>query len=116
MVQSVGDQLGGSWQPVLAACQHLVWLLAMKPNLSGGFRSSDSDATASNSTLTTAVLADIPVLVCEIYLLFRQAAMLNKVFESSSSLDEVALHHIIAALCKLSSESMMVSWSSPSDT
>jgi hypothetical protein len=34
--------------------------------------------------------------------------MLSKLFESTSSYDDVSLHHVIAALCKLSSEAMMV--------
>lgn len=35
--------------------------------------------------------------------------MLNKLFDSTAGLDDVALHHVIAALCKLSSEAMTVS-------
>lgn len=37
-----------------------------------------------------------------------QSALLNKLFESTAQLDDVALHHVIAALCKLSSEGMTV--------
>lgn len=37
--------------------------------------------------------------------------MLNNLFESTSKLDDVALHHVIAALCKLSSEAMIVCFS-----
>lgn len=58
-----------------------------------------SGATSGTSVLTTAVMADVPVM----------ASMLNKLFDSTSQLDDVALHHVIAALCKLSSESMLVS-------
>lgn len=35
--------------------------------------------------------------------------MLNRLFDSTAKLDDVALHHVIAALCKLSSEAMTVS-------
>lgn len=34
--------------------------------------------------------------------------MLNRLFEMTSDLDDVGLHHVISALCKLSSESMQV--------
>ncbi|CAG0915150.1 unnamed protein product [Notodromas monacha] len=61
-----------------------------------------TNAVGTNAVLTTAVLADIPVL----------SSMLNQLFESSRNLDEVALHHFIDALCKLSEEAMeMVSQS-----
>lgn len=34
--------------------------------------------------------------------------MLTKLFESTATFDDVSLHHVIAALCKLSTEAMMV--------
>lgn len=54
----------------------------------------------SNAVLTTAVLADLPVL----------SAMLSKLFESSQYLSDVALHHLIDALCKLSQEAMELAY------
>ncbi|EFO21823.2 hypothetical protein LOAG_06662 [Loa loa] len=103
-----GQDLGDCWHLVLASMQHLVWILGMTPSMQGGFR-SDGEAvdgtslvTSSHSNtnvLTTAAMADVPVV----------AAMLNKLFDSTARLDDVALHHVIAALCKLSSEAMTVS-------
>lgn len=107
--QTNGQELGDCWHLILATVQHLVWILGMKPSMLGGFRTdgdgsdgSSAGVTASISgisTLTTAAVADVPVV----------ASMLNKLFDSTSKLDDVALHHVIAALCKLSSEAMMVS-------
>lgn len=37
--------------------------------------------------------------------------MLSRVFESSKNLDDVALHHLIDALCKLSNEAMELAYS-----
>ena len=54
------------------------------------------------AVITNAVIADLPVL----------SSMLSRLFESSQGLDEVALHHLIDALCKLSTESMQLAYSS----
>lgn len=37
--------------------------------------------------------------------------MLSRVFEASKNLDDVALHHLIDALCKLSNEAMELAYS-----
>ncbi|VDK63054.1 unnamed protein product [Onchocerca ochengi] len=106
--QTNGQDLGDCWHLVLASMQHLVWILGMTPSIQGGFRSDGetidgtSLVTGSHSNanvLTTAAMADVPVV----------ATMLNNLFDSTSGLDDVALHHVIAALCKLSSEAMTVS-------
>lgn len=55
----------------------------------------------SNAVITTAVMADLPML----------SSMLSGLFESSQYLDEVALHHLIDALCKLSQEAMELAYS-----
>ncbi|VDM92159.1 unnamed protein product, partial [Litomosoides sigmodontis] len=103
-----GQDLGDCWHLVLTSIQHLVWILGMTPSMQGGFRSDGEiiDGTSlvtgphSNANvLTTAAMADVPVV----------SAMLNKLFDSTTKLDDVALHHVIAALCKLSSEAMTVS-------
>lgn len=44
--------------------------------------------------------ADLPVL----------STMLSRLFESSRYLDDVALHHLIDALCKLSHEAMELAY------
>ncbi|KAK6109530.1 Guanine nucleotide exchange factor in Golgi transport N-terminal family protein [Brugia pahangi] len=103
-----GQDLGDCWHLVLASMQHLVWILGMIPSMQGGFRSDGetidgislvSGSHSNTNVLTTAAMADVPVV----------AAMLNKLFDSTAKLDDVALHHVIAALCKLSSEAMIVS-------
>lgn len=45
-------------------------------------------------------MADLPVL----------SAMLSRLFESSQFLNDVALHHLIDALCKLSHEAMELAY------
>ncbi|VDM43273.1 unnamed protein product, partial [Toxocara canis] len=97
--QTNGQQLGDCWHLVLATVQHLVWILGMKPSEGSEGASVLSGSTSGTSVLTTAVMADVPVM----------ASMLNKLFDSTIQLDDVALHHVIAALCKLSSEAMLVS-------
>ena len=52
----------------------------------------------SSAVVTTAAMADLPIL----------SAMLSRLFESSVHLDDVALHHLIDALIRLSIESMEV--------
>lgn len=96
----------------------------MKPAPSGGFRTGGESGDTS-TVLTTAVMADVPVMVslilqimavCDMLncssekseMLSFKASMLNKLFEMTAELDDVGLHHVIAALCKLSSESMRV--------
>lgn len=66
--------------------------------------SSGTVATSTSSNvavITTAVMAaDLPVL----------STMLSRLFESSRYLDDVALHHLIDALCKLSHEAMELAY------
>lgn len=94
-----GGTLQDSWHLALGTLQHLVWILGLKPTTSGALKSTQTgEGSASGTVLTTAVMADIPVL----------GNMLSRLFEMTSSLDEVGLHHVIAGLCKLSSEAMEV--------
>ncbi|GBN45221.1 Protein MON2, partial [Araneus ventricosus] len=94
-----GAVLGTAWHLVLTTLQHLVWILGLKPSTGGSLKASRS-SDSTNAVITTAVMADLPVL----------SAMLSRLFESSQYLDEVALHHLIDALCKLSSESMELAY------
>lgn len=94
-----GAVLGTAWHLVLTTLQHLVWILGLKPSTGGSLKASRS-TDSSNAVITTAVMADLPVL----------SAMLSRLFESSQYLDDVALHHLIDALCKLSSESMELAY------
>jgi hypothetical protein len=49
--------------------------------------------------------------VNDILFFLALSAMLSRVFESSKNLDDVALHHLIEALCKLSNEAMELAYS-----
>ncbi|ELU04808.1 hypothetical protein CAPTEDRAFT_201503 [Capitella teleta] len=84
--------------------QHLVWILGLKPSSGGSLRATQQASDNPNAVITTAVMADLPVL----------SAMLSRLFESSQYLDDVALHHLIDALCKLSQESMELAYSNRS--
>lgn len=96
-----GSILGSSWLIVLATLQHLVWILGLKPSTGGSLQAVPKPTTDANAVITTAVLADLPML----------SQMLSQLFESSQSLDDVALHHLIDALCKLSREAMEMAYS-----
>ncbi|XP_020288600.1 protein MON2 homolog isoform X3 [Pseudomyrmex gracilis] len=95
-----GDILGSAWHLVLTTLQHLVWILGLKPSTGGSLKAGRT-TTDPNAVLTNAVMADLPVL----------SAMLSRLFESSQHLDDVALHHLIDALCKLSHEAMELAYS-----
>lgn len=94
-----GGILGTSWHLVLTTLQHLVWILGLKPSTGGSLKAGKGTAD-SNAVITTAVMADLPVL----------SAMLSRLFESSQYLNDVALHHLIDALCKLSHEAMELAY------
>lgn len=96
-----GSILGTSWHIVLATLQHLVWILGLKPSTGGSLQAIAKPTTDTNAGITTAVMADLPVL----------SQMLSQLFESSQYLDDVALHHLIDALCKLSQEAMELAYS-----
>ncbi|KAJ8914767.1 hypothetical protein NQ315_013270 [Exocentrus adspersus] len=95
-----GSILGTSWHLVLTTLQHLVWILGLKPSTGGSLKAGRS-STDTNAVITTSVMADLPVL----------STMLSRLFESSQYLDDVALHHLINALCKLSQEAMELAYS-----
>ncbi|KAJ8951459.1 hypothetical protein NQ318_006892, partial [Aromia moschata] len=95
-----GSILGTSWHLVLTTLQHLVWILGLKPS-TGGSLKAGRPSTDTNAVITTSVMADLPVL----------STMLSRLFESSQYLDDVALHHLINALCKLSQEAMELAYS-----
>ncbi|XP_050530236.1 protein MON2 homolog isoform X2 [Daktulosphaira vitifoliae] len=94
-----GSILGSSWHLVLTTLQHLVWILGLKPSTGGSLKASRPGSDA-NAVITTAVIADLPVL----------STMLSRLFESSCYLNDVALHHLIDALCKLSHEAMELAY------
>nr|CAH7751143.1 unnamed protein product [Callosobruchus chinensis] len=95
-----GSILGTSWHLVLTTLQHLVWILGLKPS-TGGSLKAGRVSTDTNAVIANSVMADLPVL----------STMLSRLFESSQYLDDVALHHLINALCKLSQEAMELAYS-----
>ena len=101
-----GAYINTAWQLILTTLQHLVWILGLKPDSSGQLkantRSGGDSTTVTSTVLTTAVLGDLPILT----------NMLTKLFEASQYLDDVALHHLINALCSLSIESMDAAYNS----
>lgn len=102
--QSNGAILSQAWHMVLTTLQHLTWILGLKPSAGGGLKAPPSSGNQSGSNdacVTTAIANDLPVL----------SAMLSRLFENSQNLSEVALHHLIDALCKLSQESMELAFS-----
>lgn len=96
-----GCILGTSWHIVLATLQHLVWILGLKPSTGGSLQAVPKPTTDASAGITASVMADVPVL----------SQMLSQLFESSQYLDDVALHHLIDALCKLSQEAMELAYS-----
>ncbi|XP_049881621.1 protein MON2 homolog isoform X2 [Pectinophora gossypiella] len=113
--QRDGDTIQQAWLPVLTTLQHLVWILGLKPSTGGSMKASRASADANAVMSTSAVMADLPgqqVPVAEsLGVMSALSAMLSRVFESSKSLDDVALHHLIDALCKLSNEAMELAYS-----
>nr|XP_018911594.1 PREDICTED: protein MON2 homolog isoform X1 [Bemisia tabaci] len=95
-----GSVLGSAWHLVLITLQHLAWILGLKPSTGGSLKIGRT-FTDANTVITTAVMADLPIL----------NNMLSQLFQSSSCLDEVSLHHLIDALCKLSHEAMELAYS-----
>ena len=53
--------------------QHLSWILGLKPSTGGSLKAGQHASDNPNAVITTAVMADLPVL----------AAMLSRLFESS---------------------------------
>lgn len=79
----------------------MVWLLNLKPTAAGTLKPSQTveNGSGANTVLTTAVMADIPVLT----------SLITRLFESSNTMDIVALHHVINGLCALSNDAMQIS-------
>ena len=61
-------------------------------------------SSETNAVITTAVMADLPVL----------AKMLSNLFESSCSLSEQSLHHLVDALVVISGESLQLAYNNRS--
>ncbi len=66
----------------------------------GGHLKAVKSSSETNAVITTAVMADLPVL----------AKMLSNLFESSCSLSEQSLHHLVDALIVISGESLQLAY------
>ena len=99
-----GPLLGQAWSSLLNALQHLSWILGFKPNMNTGEMNNSSTESNSSTVLTTAITAELPKL----------SQQLGLVFDQSVKLDEVALHHLINALCEQSAETMDLAYGSSS--
>lgn len=79
--------------------QHLVWILGLKPVTGGALTTSATGSSSSenSSVITTAVMADLPVL----------SNMVTRLFESSSHLSDSSVKYLIEALCHLSEERLV---------
>ena len=96
-----GDLLGQAWHIVLTTLQHLVWILGLKPSAGqGGQLKAAKSGGETSAVLTTAVMADLPVL----------ASMLSNLFESSSHLSEESLTCLVEALIAISQESLQLAF------
>ncbi len=91
-----GNLLGSSWHIILTTLQHLVWILGLKPMTGGALTTSNASGTENSSVITTAMMADLPVL----------SNMVTRLFESSTELTDSSVKHLIEALCRLSDESI----------
>jgi len=93
-----GDLLGPAWHIVLTTLQHLVWILGLKPSSGqGGQLKVSKVSNETSAVLTTAVMADLPIL----------ANMLTTLFESTScNLSDESLSHLIEALITINGESL----------
>ena len=90
-----GPLLGQSWSLVLSALQHLSWILGFQCSITGEMTAKVQE-NGQSTVLTTAISQEIPKI----------SKKLADVFENSSKLDEVALHHLVNAICELSTETM----------
>merc|ERR1719187_766456 len=96
-----GDLLDQAWHIVLTTLQHLVWILGLKPSAGqGGQLKAAKSGGETSAVLTTAVMADLPVL----------ASMLSNLFESSSHLSEESLTCLVEALIAISQESLQLAF------
>ena len=85
---------------IFQTLQHLVWILGLKPVTGGALTTSATGSSSSenSSVITTAVMADLPVL----------SNMVTRLFESSSHLSDSSVKYLIEALCHLSEERLVI--------
>ncbi|WKY07427.1 hypothetical protein Q1695_007124 [Nippostrongylus brasiliensis] len=89
------------WQLCLLTCQHISWLLGIRPSSTGTFAREKSEADQQGNianVITTAALSRIPSL----------AALLDKVCCASVSLTDASLLKAMEAMMRLSDENVAV--------
>ncbi|KAK6024628.1 hypothetical protein OSTOST_09559, partial [Ostertagia ostertagi] len=88
------------WHLSLLTCQHIAWLLGIRPSCTGIFAREKAEVDQQNSAnvITTAALSKIPIL----------ASLLDKVACSSVSLSNASLLKAIEAMMRISDENVAV--------
>ncbi|CAI4224479.1 unnamed protein product [Auanema sp. JU1783] len=102
VVTGHSQMLQDFWLLSLTACEHLSWLLNIKPSTGGLFVREKVDADSNSGsvivTVTNAAVAEVPVL----------ASFLDKINFTSSVLNEENLGKMVDALIRLSDEQVTV--------
>lgn len=92
-------ELNDLWYLCLATCEHLSWLLAMRPTQVGQFeRETRDDHSSGPTVVTNAALADIGML----------SSLMDKVAPAIASLPDESFIFVIDSLVRLSDESLAV--------
>nr|CDJ80890.1 Asparagine synthase domain containing protein [Haemonchus contortus] len=88
------------WHLSLLTCQHIAWLLGIRPSSTGIFAREKAEVEQQNNAnvITTAALTKTPVL----------AALLDKVACSSVSLSDASFLKAIEAMMRISDENVAV--------
>ncbi|CAI5447431.1 unnamed protein product [Caenorhabditis angaria] len=87
------------WYLCLATCQHLTWLLAMRPGQNGIFERETRDSEGSGQTMvTTAAMSDIGMI----------SSLIDKIAPSIAHLKDEQFVEVIDAVVRLSDESLAV--------
>ena len=95
----------------LSICQHLSWLMAMKPYSNGVFSKDKAEAdsvlspvSANPATVTTAAMSETPMLVSIPSSILKmktlQADFFDKIFATSSQLSKESLALFLDALLR----------------
>ena len=85
-----------AWDYVLSTLEHFVWVLCLKPS-SGGSLKASSLGEKTNTVITAVALSDIPNIT----------ALISRVFQKTTALDETALLFVNSSLVRISKTSML---------
>ncbi|KAK3700698.1 hypothetical protein QZH41_015645 [Actinostola sp. cb2023] len=103
-----GGILGTAWHMVLITLQHLTWILGLKPSTGGTLKAMPT-SEAPNLVISQTLMAELPVLSAILSRLFetsQRGAVMVRSGTQGRYLDDVGLHHLVDALCQLSTTSM----------